>query len=325
MDIESVLGRAWQITWKYKILWLFGILASCGSGGSGGSSSGGGGSGSSSALFQMNFGTYRANFLKLWHVFVERAGETDPWIMLVIMAGVFALVFVLIALALTLSTIGRIGLIQGTCKAEDGAERLNFIELLNAGRPYFWRVLALSLLLGIGAMLVGLFLLLPVALITCGMGFLLFLPFVWFVAVWIEQANIAIVVDNLGITDGLRKGWETICNNVGIMIVMSLILYLLLGLLVGLVLALPAILLAAPVILAMIAAAMMQTAFVVNVGLIITAVLLAFYIPLAILLSGILRTYIGSAWTLTYLKLSKVALPPDEPSVYVPVASKIVH
>jgi len=43
MDIGEVLSRAWKIIWKYKVLWIFGILASCGQGGGGGG--GGGNSG----------------------------------------------------------------------------------------------------------------------------------------------------------------------------------------------------------------------------------------------------------------------------------------
>jgi len=30
MDYGEVLSKAWQITWKYKVLWIFGILAGCG-------------------------------------------------------------------------------------------------------------------------------------------------------------------------------------------------------------------------------------------------------------------------------------------------------
>ncbi|MFZ6026631.1 MAG: hypothetical protein ACOYYS_02850 [Chloroflexota bacterium] len=308
MSIESVLGRAWQITWKYKILWLFGILASCGGGSSGGSSGGGGGgNGSSSAFLQMGFGTYRANILRLWRVFVERVGETEPWITLLVIAVVFTLALILIALALALNTIGRIGLIRGTCQAENGVERLSLSELFKGGLPYFWRVLALGLLLGIGALLVGSLLLLPIGLVTCGIGFLLFLPFVWFVAVWIEQASAAVVAEDAGIADGLRKGWEIIRDNLGTIIVMSLILYLLLGLLVGLLLTLPAILLAFPLILGAMTAAMTQAPFAFSVGMLITVALLAVYIPLAVLLNGILRTYIGSAWTLTYLRLRKAS------------------
>ena len=41
MDFGYVLRRAWQIIWKFKILWIFGILAGCGqaSGSSGSNSS----------------------------------------------------------------------------------------------------------------------------------------------------------------------------------------------------------------------------------------------------------------------------------------------
>ncbi|MGZ9167228.1 MAG: hypothetical protein ACXW4U_18815, partial [Anaerolineales bacterium] len=46
-NFGEVLTRAWQIIWKHKVLWVFGILASCGrgGGGNGGGNSGGGGEG----------------------------------------------------------------------------------------------------------------------------------------------------------------------------------------------------------------------------------------------------------------------------------------
>src|SRR5437899_1899572 len=43
MDYGSLLSRAWQITWKHKILWLFGILAGFGSTNFNGNFGGGGG------------------------------------------------------------------------------------------------------------------------------------------------------------------------------------------------------------------------------------------------------------------------------------------
>ncbi len=30
MDYGEVLSKAWKIAWKFKVLWIFGILASCG-------------------------------------------------------------------------------------------------------------------------------------------------------------------------------------------------------------------------------------------------------------------------------------------------------
>lgn len=44
MDFGEVLTRAWRIVWKFKILWIFGIFASCGTH-NGGSFNGGGSSG----------------------------------------------------------------------------------------------------------------------------------------------------------------------------------------------------------------------------------------------------------------------------------------
>ena len=35
-NFGEVLTRAWQITWKYKVLWIFGILAGCSEGSGGG-------------------------------------------------------------------------------------------------------------------------------------------------------------------------------------------------------------------------------------------------------------------------------------------------
>jgi len=307
MDIGNVLSRAWQITWRYKILWVFGILASCGSAGGGGSNGGSnGGSGHSSALINFEPITLHNStnaFLKAFSAWLE---ETSPVVIFMLIALVFFAVLLIIALVLALSTIGRIGLIQGTVEAEAGAERLGFRALIKEGLPYFWRILALGLLITIGAVLVGLFVLTPVGIFTCGVGFLLFIPFAWFVAVWIEQASVAVVIENLGIMDGLRKGWQVIVDNLGIMIIMSLILYLLLGILVAVILVVPIIFLLMPAILAIVVASITETTAIVSVGVIAVIGIMVIYIPVAILISGVLRTYVGSAWTLTYMKLGKV-------------------
>ena len=43
MNFGEILTKAWKIIWKFKVLWIFGILASCGQGG--GSGGGGGNTG----------------------------------------------------------------------------------------------------------------------------------------------------------------------------------------------------------------------------------------------------------------------------------------
>ena len=44
MHYTDLIQRAWKITWRYKVLWIFGILLALASGG-GGSGRGGGSSG----------------------------------------------------------------------------------------------------------------------------------------------------------------------------------------------------------------------------------------------------------------------------------------
>ncbi len=51
-NFSEVLTRAWQIIWKHKVLWIFGILAGCGQGGGG--SSGGEAEGAAAAFRTVN-------------------------------------------------------------------------------------------------------------------------------------------------------------------------------------------------------------------------------------------------------------------------------
>src|SRR5574340_625877 len=107
LNFGEILTRAWQITWKYKILWLFGILASCSRGGGGGSN------GSSYQVSQDQSGPQMQQFQQ-W---MDQVGNwmADNWWILVL-AGLVLLALVL--LSIFLGTIGRIGLIRGTLQAE---------------------------------------------------------------------------------------------------------------------------------------------------------------------------------------------------------------
>src|SRR5688572_19117784 len=124
-NFGEVLTRAWQIIWKHKVLWVFGIFAGCGRGGGGGS--GGQVSGSGDQTFPQI------------EQYIQQLGrwiEDNPWIVAIFVL----LVVLLLIVSIFLGTIGRIGLIRGTYQAEIGAERLNFGELFSESMPYFWRV-----------------------------------------------------------------------------------------------------------------------------------------------------------------------------------------
>ncbi len=311
MDFGEVLSRAWQIIWRHKVLWIFGILAGCTSAaGSGGSNSG------------YRFQSGSQNLPPAVQNFFFQLENMPRWEILTLV-GIILLVFLIIfVIFVILGTVGRIGLIRGTQLADQGAERLTFGELWGESMRYFWRVLALNLIIGLALFIIFLILLfafIAVTVATLGIGIICLLPLIcvlipvaWFIQVIVEQANNALVLENLGVIDGIQHGWNVVKNNLGTMIVMALILIIGVGLIGGLIIGLPF----AFIVLPALGGVLLGTQGSINSGLIIAGLCLVAYIPVLIVLSGILRAYISSAWTLTYLRLTR---GPVTPPVIAPV------
>lgn len=312
MDFGYVLKRAWEIIWKFKVLWIFGILASC-------SQAGGGGGGNSGYRFSNQDQTVFPQMQQFFN-------QLSPWVVtLLIVAGII-ITIILVIVAILLGTVGRVGLIRGTVKAEQGANKLTFSELWRDGLTYFWRVFGLNLLIGLiilFAVLAFVFLGVVLSIGTLGIFLIcliplicLLIPLMWLVGIIIEQANVALVVENLNITDAIKRGWRVFIDNIGSMIVMGLILVIGISLIGGLIIGLPLLAIAAP-------AAMAITTGVTNnirTGIILSVVLFIVYLPFLLFFNGILRSYIQSAWTLTFMRLtakpaSMPAVPPPAPVI----------
>jgi len=80
-NFGDVLTRAWQITWKYKVLWIFGILAGCTNGGGG--SGGGGNSGYSTGPSDQNLPPELKRFVHQMENLVDWVAD-NLWIFVVI-------------------------------------------------------------------------------------------------------------------------------------------------------------------------------------------------------------------------------------------------
>lgn len=310
MDFAEVLTRAGKIVWKYKILWVFGILANFVQGGSGGSSGGSGNTGFQYSNGDVNLPPeVRRFFFGLENFF--NGIEPTQWIGI----GLALLFFILLVwfISTILGTIGRVGIIQGTLKAEQGAEKLTFAELFTSLKPYFWRVFGLNLLLGLASFVIIIILLVPfigLTALTFGLALLCLLPLIcvlvplgWMATVIIEQANIALVVEDLNMLEALQRGWEVFRNNFGSMIVMALILVVGAAI-VGLLMALPLIVAFIPFVIGIAGGAIWESGGIFSGGLAVAAIMFVLYLPVLMLLSGILRAYVNTAWTLTYLRLS---------------------
>jgi len=294
-DFGNVLTRAWQIIWKHKVLWIFGIFAGCARGGGSGGGGGGGGN---------RYETDNAPPFADQRVF-DQIGQwiEQNWWVIVLFVIILIL---LVLLAVFLGAIGRIGLIRGTYQAEAGVERLAFGTLFQESLPYFWRVFGLLILIGLAFLAIFI----PIVLfgvLTGGVGFACLLPLIcvlipvsWAVVAVLEQATAAIVIEDVGIADGVRRGWEVCKSNVGTIIVMALILWIG-SLVVGLLIAIPVFLAVLPAIIGLIA----NQGTVTTTPFVIAGLCFVAYLPVLIVLSGILTAYVQSAWALTYMRLAK--------------------
>ena len=306
MDFGAILSRSWQIIWKHKILWFFGILAGCSSANAG----------SSNLRF-----TYEADLPPRLQYFFN---NTPGWVTASLIGLVILFVIVAVILAIFLGTIGRVGVIRGAIQADQNTRKPEFSELFNGSMPYFWRVFGLNVLVGLAvALIFGAFVAIGIlgSIVTLGLGLLCFIPMLcllvpvsWVIGVVLEQANIAIVVEDLGIMPGLQRAWEVVKNNAGNYIVLALILVLGVGFIGGLIIGLPVALVVVPAALG----TLVGTDQSMSGGFLLTALCIAAYLPIAIFLNGILQAYIKTAWTLTYLRLT------DHPAVSQPVMASNV-
>lgn len=295
MDYGEVLSRAWQIIWKHKVLWIFGILAGCTASGNSGNVSYSFGSEDAPPAVQQFF----------WQF--ERMPD---WQIAALIGVAILVILVLVVLAIFLSTVGRIGLIQGVKQAEKQTDRLTFGELFRSSLPYFWRVFLLNLLFGLAyaAVIIALVIIFTLgAIVTLGLGLICLIPLIcllvpisWLVFVYLEQANIAIVMDDVGVMDGLRRGWEVFSNNLGPMIVMGLILFVGVSLIGGFIIGAPLFLIAVPAL----GGLFLGREDTIWGGLLVAGLCFVAYLPVLIVLNGILTSYVKSAWALTYMRLT---------------------
>jgi hypothetical protein len=294
IDLGKILTRSWQIIWNYKVLWIFGIFAGF-AGGNGGSN---GNSSSSNNGDSPSFGNSEE--------FTRRAGEFFQQYMLIIIA--VCLVLVLLSFAFyALGMMGRIGILKGVYKVEGGAASLMFAELWSESMPYFWRFFGLNFLVGLAFFII----ILPIIVIgvaTAGIGLACLIPVIcllvpvgWAVNVILEQAQAAIVAEDLTMFDGFKRGWEIAKSDIGGMIVLSLVLGIG-GAIIGFILALPLIAAMLPLIFSMgsfeMGDALPPTAW-------ISIICGGVYLPILIGLSGVLTAYMKTAWALSYLQLTK--------------------
>jgi hypothetical protein len=316
MEYGEVLSRSWKTIWKHKVLWIFGILAGCVGGNSGGSSGGSGNTG-----FQFNGGDLPPEMQRFASQLNQTLSNTPWWVFVLIGLGLLVLFALLIFLGIT----GRIALVDGTRRSEEEAERLTFGELFSASMPFFWRAFGLNLLVGLGLAILMIIIIVPLVLAvvgTLGVALLCLFPVIcllvlltWAISIVLQLANVALVHDDLGAMSALDRGWRTVREHLGPVVLMALILGIG-GWIVSLLISLPVILVVLPAGLSVVLGELAGSRNILVTGLATAGVCLAVYLPVLILAQGILLAYIQAAWTLTYRQLrAPGALAPAGPEV----------
>jgi len=106
------------------------------------------------------------------------------------------------------------------------------------------------------------------------------------------------VLEDLGMLDGFKRGWQLVKTNAAPTILMSLILGIGGGI-IGVIVALPIIVAFIPVLAGL--GTLRQSLTPVYISLACCAV----YLPVLIFLNGVLTAYIQSAWTLTFMQIAQ--------------------
>ncbi len=309
-DFIEVFTRAAKITWKYKVLWIFGILASCGRGS--GSSSNSGGNGSGNGMTENPLSPEMMRQAEAFFIRMTSWLEQNTWIIFVLIV----LGLISIALQVFFNLVGTAGLARGVVQAENGNESIQFGELFSESLGYFWRLFGAGIIIWLPVVvffiLAFLVMLIPamngnVDEAAFGGGMVLFFislccclfPISIALSLYHLQVKRSIIVDNLGVIESLARGWQVLSGNILILLLVGVVIFIA-SAIVGILVALPLIMLMLPLV-----GALIQGNITSWQPFIAVSIFALCYSPIAWLINGIIMTYTESVWTLTYLRLTK--------------------
>jgi hypothetical protein len=308
MDYGNILGRAWRITWRWKVLWILGFLASLG-----------GGYGSSSSNYRIAGDEWGPRGVRI---------PEEVWVLL----AAFACLALLLGIALwVLSIMARGGLIAGVQQVEEEGST----SLGAAWRPgvrRFWTLFGISVLTGLPALIVivaGIFIvgllvfgtiaaidaaaevggilggsatLLCGGAVCCG-GILL--------AIVLDQIRVyaerATMLEGLGWIDAFKRGWQVLKENLGPTVVLWLI-FLVIGFIVAGVIVAPLVAVMMPLFMAMTRGGSPSGWILIPIcfgGLL--------WVILTALIGSVVQTFTSATWTLAYRQFTGMDLLPSVP------------
>ncbi len=273
-----------------------------------------------------------------------------------VVISLICIIFLLALIFLTLRYISMTALIRMVNGYEVTGERVSVGQGFRLGWSRgTWRIFLADLLVGVVAAVVFILLFLIAAaplllwatrsqagqvigtVLTISLAILVIILLIVTIAaitILLELAHRAIVLEGMGVIDGLRRGWALFRRRLGDVIIMALILF---GLgLAFLVLMVPVffLLLLAGIIVALLPALLAggltaifvhgQAPFIVGAAIGLPILILVIGLPL-LFLGGLWETYRSSAWTLTFRELLtlEAVQPPLAPEPASPATAPV--
>jgi hypothetical protein len=305
MSYGKILGRAWEITWRWKLLWVFGFLVSLGQGGTRGGNS-------------FNWVEERRGYYPHFDIPPEIGG----------LLVALACVGVIIGIALwVLSVIGRGALIGGVQQVEEEGST-NLGRAWRAGVSRFWTLFGIGILTGLPilimvVLIVAAFvgpLVADVAIsggdepgaglalsLLCGVPLCCLTVAVGVVLSQIQKyADRAAVLEGLGWIEAVKRGWQVLKENLAPTVVFWFI-FLGIGLLLLIVVGGPVLLLSLPFVGAVASSDPGPWLVVPMIcgGLLIVIVWAV--------VGAVVETFTSATWTLAYRAMTGMAgLSPEE-------------
>lgn len=290
-DYSALLTRSWQITWRHKVIWLLVALP-----------------------LVPSFLFLPLLFLPMLYLASGgEAGSSNP-------AGMVYLILILIAFLLVtaanyiIGTVSSASATLGIVRLERARGSLRLMDLLRDGLAYFWRILAVMLIVGLTfGLLTFIFSMLALLLIlvTIGMAaiciqplMILLTPLMFIVVGFMEAANTAVIAQDMQVMEAIRRAWQIVRANFWKYVLITLIVYFGTSILTSFIMV--------PFMMPVFAVPFLIDGSETSAQLLIaTAIVFAcIFFPLMLLLSSVTGTFMKASLDLTYLRLTA---PPESP------------
>ncbi len=286
-DIGEPIARGWQITWKHKVLWIYGALP-------------------------LVFAVVYLPLLILFVPLSQPDSELPERLLRLVQHPLFNPVFFLTALittslSLAAQLLGSTAMTLGAVRAEDGLEKQGLRELFKASLPFVGRVLGVLTLMFFVLMAFTLVFTACSALAsaaTMGVGGILFQLAIYpiFLAAWAvtELAQAAVVADGLGARDAMERGWDLFKEHLWKFVLIALVVYVA----SAFVTSFTAVPMALPIWFVMFSTVMLDAAPDPRLMLVSMLAAIAFF-PLYALAYGVTLVFGRSTFVVAYLRLTR--------------------